>query len=347
MKRRILAVLLLTMVLFTAFASFAYGAEEKGTGLYKEDGTWKYYKNGKFTQVTGAVRKAGKYNDYDYYYVEKGVLKKVTGLVKSVDYDDWYYVVKGKFSRETGVVQCVQPGKSKGKWYYVSNGYKNELTGLAKYLQGKNKGKMTLVKKGKPVKGGKGIYENLTNGPDSGRFYYINKGKIKKITKMIKTTVTRSGGYTDTGFFYLINGRWANQITGEVTVGGKSYDVLYGKYIPEANGFYAVEKLDYTYNPRGEREGYTLYMIENGKIKNFTGKAKAKIVKYDSKDEKNVEYVAKFSVKNGKAYISKSTAFKKTSGKSSWNDNENVRMRVEVYNDQFYISTYYIPPMAQ
>ena len=179
MKKRIIISLLILVMIFLACTSFASAATQKTTGLYKEKGRWVYYENGRRSNATGLVQKAGKNT---WHYVEKGVFKSVTGLVQCVqpgsNKNQWFYVYKGNMKSVTGLVKCAQPGSDKGKYFYVVNGKKNTATGIVKGVQPKDSrnGKYYYVKDGL-LNSYTGVAKCIQPGKLNGKYYNVKNGK--------------------------------------------------------------------------------------------------------------------------------------------------------------------------
>ena len=94
------------------------------TGLFYQDGIWKYYENGTFASTYHNLT----YYNQTWYYVRNGVVDwNYTGLYQ---YNGtWYYINKGALDwGYTGLCQY------QGKWFYVRSGALDwNYTGLCRY----------------------------------------------------------------------------------------------------------------------------------------------------------------------------------------------------------------------
>ncbi|MBQ9063264.1 MAG: hypothetical protein IJ121_10660 [Eubacterium sp.] len=112
------------------------------TGLYKVDGTLKYYENGEFKRVTGVVKKP---SNGKLYYVKDGIYtKKFTGVAQLINTKKRYVVHKGKVDLKANGLICAEE---------YSNGWYIPRMVLYKVKKGKLTGKAALPKVSKSVKG--------------------------------------------------------------------------------------------------------------------------------------------------------------------------------------------------
>lgn len=178
------------------------GWVKKDPTLIKQDGIWRYYVDGYFTEATTLVK-----YQYAWYYVKNGVLdSSYTGLVKFNG--GWYYVRGGKvdFSATTLV-------KYNGSWWYVVNGKLSSSTiGLVKW-----NGEWWYVVNGK-------VASNTTTLVNHyGGWYYIYKGKLASKT----TTLVKYNGI----WYYVSNGKVDFGYNGTFYYCYKYYTVKNGRVV--------------------------------------------------------------------------------------------------------------------
>ena len=194
---------------------YAIWSRNTKPGLYKVNGVWYYYVNGKINKSNTLVKHTDgkwyhvnggkvvkdttlvKYNG-KYYYIKNGVMNKSNTLVKYKGV--WYHVNKGVKTYYTGLV------KYKNAWYYVKNGKKNNADTLVKYS-----GKYYHVKNGKTVKDTTLVYY-------SGKWYYVRNGVVNK-----SNTLVKYGNY----WYHVRNGKLTNETT-FVKYGNNWYYVMNG-----------------------------------------------------------------------------------------------------------------------
>lgn len=92
------------MKTYVTTSNISRAAAKKKTGLYKENGSWYYYKKGvKQTKYAGLVKNQ---RNGKYYYVRKGKLKRCTGLVRHTN-GCVYYVKKRSEAELYGVYSYI------------------------------------------------------------------------------------------------------------------------------------------------------------------------------------------------------------------------------------------------
>lgn len=237
--RRVLAFVLLVVVTampITASAATRYTDQTKGltppttiraeensainptkieTGLYKVDGTWKYYENGQFKAATGLAQRP---DTGRWYYVEKGIYTKRTTICKKVQNDgNWYFVYNGGWKKSTGLAKR----HDNGKWYYIENGIYSRRTTITKKIVKDGDNNWYYVQKGAYTKA-----TGLAKRHDNGRWYYIKRGVYARETTVTKKIID------DGNWYYVRNGAYYNKYTGLVKklTNGKYYYVQKGKY---------------------------------------------------------------------------------------------------------------------
>ena len=102
----------------------------RGTGVYKENGIFRYYKNGVLNKKTTGVAFCPE--DGKFRYVKNGIFKKATGVAKNLLNGKWVYVKKGVFQKATRIAKRIDAKLS----VYVKNGVLKKYTGLVKNQKG-------------------------------------------------------------------------------------------------------------------------------------------------------------------------------------------------------------------
>ena len=256
---------------------YAIWARNSKPGLYKVDGVWYYYVNGKINKSNTLVKhtdgkwyhvKGGKvvkdttlvkYNG-EWLYVKNGVLNKSNTLVK---YDGkWFHVKNGKLVKDTTLVKYngkwyyIKNGvmnksntlvKYGGKWYHVNKGVRTNYTGLVKYngtwyyvKNGIKNTANTLVKyngKWYHVKNGKTV-KDTTLVSYGGKWYYVKNGVVNN-----SNTLVKYGNY----WYHVRNGKLTNETT-FVKYGNKWYYVMNGVKATGSGWVYRTGKYYYVKN---------------------------------------------------------------------------------------------------
>ena len=109
----------------------------RGTGVYKENGKYRFFKNGVFTRKTGVSMS----EDGKYRYVKDGIFSPRTGIAKRLRDGKLVYVKKGIFKEATGAAKRLRDGKL----LYVKKGVFSQTTDVVKRLNSKY---YVYVKKG-------------------------------------------------------------------------------------------------------------------------------------------------------------------------------------------------------
>lgn len=128
MKKKILPFLLILLIsisgtffLAPLTVPAAVAAADTANGLYKEEGDWKYYENGRFVEKSGLAKRSA---DGKWCYVKDGLYDKTTTcLAKKLGSNDshWYYVKKGSICR-LSKAKWIRPAKGTYDFYINKKG---------------------------------------------------------------------------------------------------------------------------------------------------------------------------------------------------------------------------------
>ena len=255
-------------------------------GLYEEDGTMFYYRNGNIdTSFTGIVEQ-----DNAKWYVERGVVKTYK-MVVGVDEELWYFD-KGKLDEtytgffyfeskvyyiKSGKVDAMYTGfvKYNSKFWYVNKGIIDKTyVGFVKYNS-----KFWYVNNGKIDETYVGFVKY------NSKFWYVNKGKIDE-------TYTGFVKYNSM-YWYVYKGKIADTYTGFVKYNSKYWYVNKGKMADTYTGIVKYNsnlwyiyngKLDDSYTGFAEYNNLLIY-VTNGKFNSgYDGTIKKDNVTYKIED---------------------------------------------------------------
>ena len=237
------------------------------TGVKKEGGVWKVFKNGAVdTSFTGLNQAS----DGNWYYFKKGVHDATyTGVAKSTN-GNLYFVTKGLWDTTyTGLGPY-----SDGKWYFVRKGrHVPSYTGIAKSTNGK----LYFAKNG--------IWDTTYTGlgqyvDGDGKWYYVRGGcHVPTYTGIAKSTNGK--------LYFAKNGIWDTTYTGLGQYSdGKWYYVRGGCHVPTYTGiakstngnlYFARNGLwDTTYTGLGQYSDGKWYYVKDGRhVPTYTGIAKS------------------------------------------------------------------------
>ena len=305
---RILSLLLAVVLLFGAFSTPISAAEKNG--LYKENGEWVYFRDGKIDQSFSGLAK----NKYGWWMVTNGkVTFKYNGFVQNA-YGWWYVrnsqvsfkindVIKGTVNGETGwwyvrgnKVRFVDTlAKNENGWWKITKGKVDfNYTGFAQ-----NENGWWYVQGGKIRMNANGLFKGEVNGITA--WWHVKNSKVS----FTKTTLAKNqngwwkvtdgkvdftyNGFekNENGWWHVRNGKITFKETGifDGTIDGKegSYFVKGSKYrsgfsgLAKKNGIYSyVENgelnTDYSGPSQSVVENNKWYHVEDGLLQNgFTG----------------------------------------------------------------------------
>ena len=269
-------------------------------GWMKEDGNWYYYTDGflyddskidllkaTLDGITGWYKLTGGKVDRSYtgfgvskngtYYVEKGLVKFVTSIVKNPSDKNWYYINNGKqdlgftgfATNQNGTYYCqngivkfitsIVKNPKDGNWYYINNG-KQDL-GFTGFATNQNGTYYCL----------KGMVQFITSiekNPKDGKWYYINKGK--QDLKFIGFATNKNGTYyCRNGVVQFITSIEKNPKDGKwYYINNGKQDLKFTGIAKNQNGSFLIQKgvVNFNYNGTYTDKNGKKYTIKNGKV---------------------------------------------------------------------------------